>query len=163
MRRLVEACAVVACLAASGGCTETITTVDGRGGSVYSLRTVNDAPLPLYFSPIWYPGRGVSPNVVSITMLSADLTLRPDGTFTWSTLLEEVATRPGPSYLEYVVSTISRSTEGGWSHTEATGALSLQGIDPSGHYVLAGSMTSSVVALSTAFATGPKSTFVLER
>ena len=162
MRRLVEACAVVACLAASG-CVESIAAVDDRGGTVYSLRQVNEAPLPLYFSPIWYPGRGSSPNVVSTVLLSADLTLRPDGTFTWSTEVEEVTTRPGASFLEYVVSTVRRSTDGGWSHTEATGAVSLQGIDPSGPYILSGSMTGSVVTLSTTFSTGLNSTFVLER
>jgi hypothetical protein len=163
MRNLVGACAFVASLAACGGGSETITEAEGPFVGIYSLRQVNDAPLPLYFSPAWYPGRGSGPNVLFTTMLSGDLIVRGDGTFTWSTLLEEVSSKPNTVLQEFVVFKVRRETTGGWTYTESTGAVSLQGIDPSGYYHLAGSAASTSLTLSTNFPSGPNSTFVLER
>jgi len=164
MRRLVEAFMVVLCLVACSGGGETITEVDdGPFGGVYSLRTLNEAPPPLYFWPLWYPGRASIPGQQSTTLLSAELTIRPDGSFTWSTLSQEVARKPNSTMLEYVSWTVRRDAYGTWAYTAPTGAVSLEGIDQFGPYVLTGSTTSTGLTLSTKFIGSMNSTFVLER
>ena len=162
MRSLVRACVLVACLVACDGGRERITEVESSVGGVYSLRQMNDASLPLYFSPWWYPGQGSSPGSQSSTLVSANLALRPDGTFTWSTLLEEVALRPDAPLPDYVFFTVRREASGNWSRT-SSGVVSLEGIDQFGAYVLTGSMTSTGLTLSSTFASRQNSTFVLER
>ena len=164
MRRLVESCVLVACLVAcSSGGSETITEVDGPFGGVYELREMNNAPLPLYFLVAWYPGRGSGPNVLSTTLLSAHLVVRPDGTFTWLTELEETASKPESAFPEYVVWKVRREADGLWSYDASTGAVSLQGIEAFGTYTLTGSATGTVLSLSSTFTGGSNSTFVLER
>ena len=164
MRGLIGACAVVVCLSAcSRSAVETITDVDAPFGGVYSLREMNEAALPLYFSPLWYPGRGSSPGVLYVTLLSGDLLVRPDGTFTWTTLLEEVATKPNTVLPEYVTWQIRREANGTWTYEPSTGAVSLQGIDQFGSYVLTGSATSTEVTLASNFSSRGNSRFVLAR
>lgn len=163
MRNVVGACALVACFAACDGGGEAITEAEGPFVGIYSLRLVNDAPLPLYFSPTWYPGRGSGPNALSTTMLTGDLIVRADGTFAWSTLLEEVSLKPNTVLTEYVVFKVRRETTGGWTYSESTGAVTLEGIDPSGFYRLTGSARGTSLTLSTTFTTGTNATFVLER
>ena len=163
MRRLISSLAILACLAAcSRG--QTFTDVDdGPFGGVYTLRQLNDAPLPIYFSPMWYPGQGSGPNVVSTTMTSGNLTVRPDGSFTWTTVLEEVATKQNTVLPDYSFSTVRREANGTWTYTAATGAVTLSGVDQFGNYVLTGSATSTTLTLSSTFTGRPNSTFVLER
>ena len=96
-------------------------------------------------------------------MVSADLTIRPDGSFTWSTLLEESARRPESTLLEYVSWTVRRDAYGTWEYTPSTGAVSLEGLDQFGPYVLTGSTTSTVLTLSSNSTDRPYSKFVLER
>jgi len=168
MRRLVEALVVAACLAACSGNGETITEVDdGPVGGVYSLRQISETQLPLYFWPYWYPGRGSVPGSLSATLVSAELTIRKDGTFTWTTLVEESAPRPNSTMLEYVSWSVRRDANGTWTYTPSTGAVTLEGIDQFGEYFLTGSTTGTVLTLSsTATATAqekPNSKFVLER
>jgi hypothetical protein len=164
MRRLVEALVVVSCLAACSGNGETITEVDdGPVGGVYSLRQISDAQLPLYFWPYWYPGRGSVPGSQSSTLVSGSVTIRQDGTFMWTTLSEESATRPNSTLLEYVSWTVRREAYGTWTYTPSTGAVSLEGIDQYGPYVLTGSTTSTVLTLSSTAADRPYSRFLLER
>lgn len=163
MRRLVGACAVIACLAGCSAASDTITDVDSPFGGVYRLRQVNEASLPLYFWPFWYPGRSSGPNVQSSTLVAADLSVLPDGSFVWSTLLDEVATTSGSVLPEYVVWEVRRNAYGTWSYTPATGTVSLTGLDQSGTYVLVGSTASGVVTLSSTSTNMPNQTFVLER
>ena len=164
MRRTVEAFVVVCSLVACSGGREAITEVDdGPFGGVYALREINDAPPPLYFWPLWYPGRSGILGVQSSTLVSADLTIRPDGSFTWSTLLQETATKPGSTMLEYVGWTVRRDAYGKWAYTPSTGAVSLEGLDQFGPYVLTGSATGSVLTLSSSFEGRPNLKFVLER
>ena len=165
MRRLVEAFAVVACLAAcSSGSGETITDPDAPFGGVYALRLLNAAELPLYFSPAWYPGQGSTRGVQYTTLLSGDLLVRPDGTYMWSTLLEEVVAKPQTTLTgEYVVLRIRREANGTWTYEPSTGAVSLQGIDQFGSYVLTGSATSTEVTLASNFSSRGNSRFVLAR
>ena len=163
MRRLFEALVVVSCLA---GCSdgETITEVDdGPVGGVYSLREISETQLPLYFWPYWYPGRSSLAGSLSATLVSAELTIRRDGSFTWTTLVEESAPRPNSSLLEYVSHTVRRDAYGTWEYTPSTGAVSLEGLDQFGPYVLTGSATSGVLTLSSTAADRPYSRFVLER
>jgi hypothetical protein len=162
MRKLVASFVVICCLAACHA-DEAITNVDdGPFGGVYSLRALDEASLPLYW-PNWYPGRGGVPGVQRTTVLSAELTIRPDGTFIWSTLLEEIATNPNSMLLDYVVWTVRRDAYGKWTYTPSTGAVSLEGTDQFGPYALTGSTTSSVLTLSSTFTGRVNSTFVLER
>ena len=164
MRRLIGACAIVASLVAcTRGGGETITEPDGPFGGVYSLRQMNEAPLPLYFSPAWYPGRGSSPGVQTTTLLSGNLLVRPDGTYTWTTMLEEVTLKPQTVLTEYVVLKVRREANGKWTYSPATGAVSLEGADQFGPYVLTGSATSDELTLTSTFAGRANSTFVLER
>ena len=164
MRRLVASFVVAFCLVACSAERGTIAEVDdGPFGGVYSLRTVNEAPLPLYFWPNWYPGRASIPGVHTTSMVSADLTIRPDGSFTWSTRLDEVATKPGSSLLEDVHYSVRRDGHGTWAYTASTGAVSLEGVDQFGPYVLTGSVASDVLTLSSTFTGRPNWTFVLER
>ena len=165
MRRLVEAFAVVACLAScSSGSGEMITDPNAPFGGVYALRLMNAAELPLYFSPAWYPGQGSSPGLQYTTVLSGDLLVRPDGTYTWSTMLEEVVAKPQTTLTgEYVILKIRREANGTWKYTESTGALSLEGIDQFGPYVLTGSATNRELALTSTFIGRQNSTFVLAR
>ena len=152
------------CLSAcSRSAVETITEVDAPFGGVYSLREMNEATLPLYFSPLWYPGRGSSPGLVYATLLSGDLLVRPDGTFTWTTLLEEVATKPNAVLPEYVTWTIRREAKGTWTYEPSTGAVSLHGADQFGPYELTGSATSTEVTLTSTFIGRTNSRFVLAR
>lgn len=163
MRRLVEAFAVIVCLAGCSGASDTITDVDAPFGGVYRLRQVNEASLPLYFWSLWYPGRASGPNVQSSTLVAAELSVLSDGSFVWSTLLDEVAT-PSESLLpQYVVWQVRRNAYGTWSYTPATGTVSLTGFDQSGAYVLVGSTASGVVTLSSTSTNTPNLTFVLER
>ena len=164
MRRLIGACALVASLAAcsrEGG--ETITAPDGPFGGVYSLRQMNDSPLPLYFSPAWYPGRGTSPGSQATTLLSGDLFVRSDGTYTWTTMLEEVTLKSQTVLTEFVVLKVRREANGKWTYSPATGAVSLEGTDQFGAYVLTGSATTGGLTLTSSFAGRANSTFVLER
>jgi hypothetical protein len=168
MRRLFEALVVVSCLAACSGNGDTITEVDdGPVGGVYSLRQISETQLPLYFWPYWYPGRGTVPGSLSATLVSAELTLRKDSSFTWATLVEESAAKPNSTMLEYVSVTARRYAFGTWTYEPTTGAVTLSGIDQFGEYVLTGSKTGTVLTLSsTATATAaekPNSKFVLER
>lgn len=163
MRRVVAACAVIACLADCRAAGGTITDADAPFGGVYRLRQVNEASPPLYFWPLWYPGRANSPNVQSSTLVAADLSVRSEGSFVWSTLLEEVATTSGSALPEYVVWEVRRNAYGTWSYTPETGTVSLTGLDQSGTYVLVGSTTNGVVTLSSTSTNMPKLTFVLER
>lgn len=164
MRGLIGACAVVVCLSAcSRSAVETITDVDAPFGGVYSLREMNEAALPLHFSPLWYPGRGSSPGMLYASLLSGDLLVRADGTFTWTTLLEEVATKPNTVLVEYVTWKIRREANGTWTYTPSTGAVSLQGTDQFGAYQLTGTATSTEVTLSSTFEGRTNSRFVLER
>jgi hypothetical protein len=163
MRKLVASSMVVCCLVACHA-DDAITSVDdGPFGGVYSLRSLDDAPLPLYFWPYWYPGRGGVPGVQTTTIRSAELTIRPDGTFIWSTLLEEVAAKPNSMLPDYVAWTVRRDAYGKWTHTPSTGAVSLEGTDQFGPYVLTGSTTSSGLTLSSSLSGGENSTFVFER
>ena len=164
MRRLIESLAIVACLAACSKGGETITDVDdGPFGGVYTLRAFNEAPLPLYFAPWWYPGRGGAANILFTTVMSGNLTVRPDGSYTWTTVLEEVSPKPNASLPEFVVSTVRREANGTWTYTATTGAVTLEGIDQLGAYVLTGSATSTGLTLSSTFTSRANSTFVLER
>jgi hypothetical protein len=164
VRRLVASLVVSLCLVACSGSGEAITEVDdGPFGGVYSLRTLNEAPPPLYFGPSWYPGRDSMPGFLSATMLSVDLTIRPNGSFTWSTLVEESAKKPNSTMLEYVSWTVRRDTYRTWAYTAPTGAVSLEGIDQFGPYVLTGSTTSKVLTLSPTSTDISYSKFVLER
>jgi hypothetical protein len=163
MRRLFEALVVVSCLTAcSGG--DTITEVDdGPVGGVYSLREISETQLPLYFWPYWYPGRGSVAGSLSATLVSAELTIRPDASFTWTTVVQESAQKPNSSLLEYVSITVRRDAYGTWTYTPSTGAVSLEGLDQFGPYVLTGSTTSTVLTLASTAADRPYSRFVLER
>ena len=164
MQRLVEAFMVVVSLVACSGGGETITEVeDGPIGGVYSLRQISDFPLPIYFWPYWYPGRDSMPGFLSATMLSADVTIRPNGSFTWSTLVEESARRPESTMLEYVSWTVRRDAYGTWTYTPSTGVVSLEGFDQFGAYVLTGSTSSKVLTLSPTSTDRSYSKFVLER
>ena len=164
MRRLVASFVVVFCLGSCSRDRATIAEVDdGPFGGVYSLRTVNESPLPLYFWPNWYPGRSSNPGVHTTTMASADLTIRPGGSFTWSTQLYEAATKPGSSLAEDYFSTVRRDAYGTWTYTASTGAVSLEGIDQFGPYVLTGSVAGGALTLSSTFTGRPNWTFVLER
>jgi hypothetical protein len=163
MRNLVASLMVVFCLACRGE-GEAITEVDdGPFGGVYSLRKLDQFPVPVYFWPYWYPGRGNVPGSLSTTLRSADLTIRPDGSFTWSTLVEESARRPESTMLEYVSWTVRRDTYGTWKYTPSTGAVSLEGVDQLGPYILIGSATAAALTLSSTSTDRPVSTFVLER
>jgi len=163
MRRLIQALAVAACLVACSGATERITDVDAPFGGVYRLRQVNGSSLPLYFWPWWYPGRGSTPNVQSSTLVAADLSILPDGTFVWTTLLDEVATKSETLVPEYVVWEVRRAAYGTWSYSPETGVVSLTGTDAVGNYVLTGSMASGVVTLTYRLPDASALTFVLER
>ena len=164
MRRLVQSVVLVACLAAcTQGGQDILLDETGPFGGIYKLRQLNEAAPPLYFSSTWYPGRGISANVQSSTLMSADLTVRPDGSFTWSTLLEEVASKPGSYLPEIIILTTRREASGTWSYTASTGAVSLQGTDQTGAYVLNGSVSGNGLTLSSTFTTRVNSTFVLER
>ena len=148
----------------AAGSGEAITEVDdGPFGGVYSLRKVAEFPLPLYFWPYWYPGRGSVPGSLSTTMRSASLTIRPDGSFTWSTLVEESATSLESTLLQYVSWTVRRDAYGTWEYTPSTGVVLLEGLDQFGPYVLTGSTTNSVLTLSSTSTDRPNSKFVLER
>lgn len=163
MRTRIGSFALIACLVACSGGAETITEPDGPFGGVYHLRQVNDVGLPFYFFPAWYPGRATSPNLLSTTLRSADLVVRPDGSYTWSTQLDEMASKPNSTMLEYVVWSVRREAYGTWTYTPATGAVSLEGLDNSGTYVLTGTVTNNVLTLSSTFTGTPNSTFLLER
>lgn len=163
MRRLVGVCAVIACLAGCSAASDTITDVDAPFGGVYRLRQVNQASLPLYFWPLWYPGRAGDANVQSSTMVAADLSVLSDGSFVWSTLLDEVATRPESQLLQFVNWEVRRNAFGTWSYAPETGIVSLTGLDQTGPYVLVGSIAGGVVTLSSTSTNMPKLTFVLER
>ena len=155
---------VVFCLVACSGGGEAIIEVDdGPFGGVYLLRQVAEAPLPLYFWPYWYPGRGSVPGILSTTIVSANLTIRPDGTFTWSTLVEESATSRNPRCSSTSPWTVWRDAYGTWKYTLSTGVVLLEGLDQFGPYVLTGSTTNSVVTLSSNSTDRPYSKFVLER
>jgi hypothetical protein len=122
MRRLVASFVIVVALVACSGGGEAITEVDeGPFGGVYALRTVNDAPVPLYFWPNWYPAEQHA-GVLSTTLRSADLSIRPDGSFMWSTQLEEMVRKPQSTMLEYVSWSVRREAYGKWSYTPSTGA-----------------------------------------
>ena len=162
MRRLIGSLAIVVCLVAcSRGGEVFVPEMEGPFGGTYTLRQLNDAELPLYFSPTWYPGQGSGPGVQSTTMLSGYLTVRADGSFIWSTMLEEVAAKPGAYMPEWVVSSVRREANGTWRYTPSTGAVSLEGIDRFGPYLLEGSTTSSGLTLVSTFTGRPNSTFVL--
>jgi hypothetical protein len=163
MRRLVAACAFIACLAACSGATETITDPDAPFGGVYSLRQVNGASLPLYFWAAWYPGRASMTNVQSSSLVAGDLSVLPDGSFVWSTQLDEVALKSETLVPEYVVWKVRRDAYGKWTYTPETGVVSLTGSDQSGTYVLTGTATGGVVTLSSTLTNAPNQTFVLER
>jgi hypothetical protein len=164
MRRLVEALVVVSCLAACSGNGEAITDVDdGPVGGVYSLRQISETQLPLYFWPYWYPGRSSVPGSLSATLMSAELTIRRDGKFTWTTLVEESVAKPNSSMLEYVSYSVRRDAYGTWTYTPSTGVVTLEGLDQFGEYVLTGSMTGTVLTLSSTAADRPYSRFLLER
>lgn len=163
MRTRIGSFALIACLVACSGGAETITEPDGPFGGVYHLRQVNDAGLPFYFFPAWYPGRATIPGLLSTTLRSAELNVRPDGSYTWSTQLDEVASKPGSTLLETVAWSVRRDAYGTWTYTPATGTVSLEGIDQLGPYVLTGTVTSNVLTLSSTFTGKPNSTFVLER
>ena len=164
MRRLVASFVVAFSLVACSGGGETLTEVDeGPFGGVYALRTVNDAPVPLYFWPNWYPGQSSTPGVLSTTLRSADLSIRPDGSFMWSTQLEEMARKPQSTMLEYVLWNVRREAYGTWSYTPSTSAVSLEGLDQTGPYVLVGSVTGNVLTVASTFPNGPVWTFLLER
>jgi len=165
MRRLVASIVVVCSLVACSQGGETITEVaDGPVAGVYSLRSIDDAPLPIYFWPSWYPGQSVTPGVLSTTMRSAALTIRSDGSFMWATQLEEMAAKPNSTMLEYVFWNVRREAYGKWDYTASTGAVSLEGIDRQNQeYVLTGSTTGTVLTLSSTFPGGPNWTFVLDR
>jgi hypothetical protein len=168
MRRLFEALVVVSCLAACGGNGDTITDVDdGPVGGIYSLRQISETQLPLYLWPHWYPGRGSVPGSLSATLVSAELTIRKGGSFTWTTRVEESVAKPNSTMLEYVSYSVRRDAYGTWTYEPTTGAVTLEGIDQFGPYVLTGSTTGTVLTLSsTATATAqlkPNSKFVLER
>ena len=164
MRRLVASLVVSLCLVACSGGGDAITEVeDDPIGGVYSLRQISEFPLPIYFWPYWYPGRDSMPGFLSATMLSADLTIRPNGSFTWSTLVEESAKKPNSTTLEYVSWTVRRDTYGTWAYTPSTGVVSLEGFDQFGPYVLTGSTTSKVLTLSPTSTDRSYSKFVLER
>ena len=164
MRRLIGTLAIVACFAAcSRGGEVFVPEMEGPFGGTYALRQLNDAPLPLYFSPVWYPGQGTGRNVQSTTMLSGYLTVRADGSFIWSTMVEEVAAKQGAYMPEWVVSTVRREAQGNWRYNASTGAVTLDGIDQFGPYVLEGSATSAGLTLSSRFTNRVNSTFVLEK
>ena len=163
MRRLVGACALIACLAACRAAPEAITDADAPFGGVYRLRQVNGESLPLYFWPAWYPGRANMPNVQSSSLVAGDLSVLSDGSFVWSTLLDEVATKPETLFPEDVVWKVRRDAYGQWTYTPETGVVSLTGSDQSGAYVLTGSVASGVVTLSTTLTNAPNQTFVLGR
>jgi len=164
MRRLIGSLAIVVCLAAcSRGGEVFVPEMEGPFGGTYALRQFNDLPLPIYFSPAWYPGRGGAPNVQYTTMLSGYLTVRADGSFIWSTMLEEVAAKVGAYMPEFIVSTVRREADGSWRYSAATGAVTLQGIDQYGPYLLEGTATSTGLTLSSKFTGRQNSTFVLER
>ncbi len=164
MRRLVAAIMVVCSLVACSPAVETITEAnDGPVRGTYSLRTIDDAQLPLYFWQSWYPGRSITPGVASSTMRSAALTIRADGSFLWSTQLVEMVRKPNSSMNEYVFWDVGREAYGKWTHTESTGAVALEGVDQNGAYVLTGSTTGTVLTLSSTFPGGPNWTFVLDR
>jgi hypothetical protein len=165
MRRLVAAIVVVSSLVACSQGVETITEVDdGPVRGTYSLRTIDDAPLPLYFWPNWYPGRSTTPGVLSSTIRSAALIIREDGSFLWLTQLDEMVRKPNSTMLEYVFWNVQSEAYGTWSHTASTGAVSLEGVDRENEpYVLKGSSTGTVLTLSSTFPGGPNWTFVLDR
>lgn len=164
MRRLVQSAALVLCLAACARAAgETLTEPDGAFGGLYHLRQINDARLPVYFAVSWYPGRGSTPGMMSTSLLSADLLVRPDGKFTWVSQLEELATKPNTNVPEYVVWKVRREADGLWTHEASTGEVSLTGTDQSGTYVLTGVATGTGLTLSTRLADGLRATFVLER
>lgn len=163
MRRLVGACALIACLAACHTAPEALTGADAPFGGVYRLRQVNGASLPLYFWPAWYPGRSNMPNVQSSSIVAGDLSVLSDGSFVWSTLLDEVATKPETLFPEDVLWKVRRAAYGEWTYTPETGVVSLTGSDQSGVYVLTGSATGGVVTLSSTFTNVPNQNFVLER
>ena len=164
MRRLVAAIMVVCSLVACSQGVETITEAnDGPVRGTYSLRAIDDAQLPLYFWPSWYPGRSVTPGALSTTMRSAALTIRADGSFLWLTQLDEMVRKPNSSLLEYVHWDVRREAYGTWTHTASTDAVELEGLDQNGPYVLTGSTTGTVLTLSSTFPGGPNWTFVLDR
>ena len=164
MRRLIGALAIVACLAACRRGGEVfIPEMEGPFGGTYALRQLNDASLPLYFFPNWYPGRGSAPNVQSTTLLSGYLTVRVDGSFIWSTTVEEVAMKQGAYMPEWVTSTVRREAKGTWRYSAATGAVTLEGSDQLGPYVLEGATTSTGLTLTSTFTGRVNSTFVLEK
>ena len=164
MRRRVAAIMVVCSLVACSQGVETITEAnEGPVRGTYSLRTIDDVQLPLYFWPSWSPGRSVTPGVVSSTMRSAALTIRADGSFLWLTQLDEMARKPNSSMVEYDFLDVRREAYGKWTHTASTGAVALEGVDRNGAYVLTGSTTGTVLTLSSTFPGGPNWTFVLDR
>ena len=164
MRRLIGSLAIVACMAAcSRGGDVFVPEMEGPFGGTYALRELNDATLPLYFSPTWYPGRGGGSNVQYATMLSGYLTVRADGSFIWSTTVEEVATKQGAYMPEWVTSTVRREAHGTWTYSSSTGAVTLAGSDQFGPYVLEGTTTSKGVTLASTFTGRPNSKFVLEK
>jgi hypothetical protein len=160
---LVRACAVALCLVACSAPSETISGVDGPFGGVYRLRQVDQAPLPFYFGPAWYPGRATTPGAQTSTLVAAELSVLSDGKFVWSTLLDESATRPGSLLPEYVSWQVRRNAYGTWKYTAETGEASLEGIDQTGEYILTGSATGGVLTLSSTFTGRQNLTFVLER
>jgi len=164
MRRLVASFVVVFSLVACSGGGEAITEVEnGPLSGVYALRTINDASLPLYFWPSWYPGRSTTPGVLSTTVRSADLFIRPDGSFLWATQLDEMVANPQSPMLDYVYWNVRREAYGTWTFSESTRAVSLKGLDQTGQYLLTGSTTGNVLTLTSNAPGSPSWTFVLER
>lgn len=163
MRRLVASFVVAFSLVACTG-GETITEVqNGPVAGVYALRTIDDAPVPLYFWPSWYPGKSTTPGVLSSSLLSAELLIQPNGKFTWSTLLDEQVAKPNSTMLEFVNWSVRRDAYGTWTHNDSTRAVSLEGLDQTGAYVLTGSTTGTELTLKSTFPGGPNWTFVLQR
>ena len=78
-------------------------------------------------------------------------------------MVQESAQKPNSSLLEYVSITVRRDAYGTWTYTPSTGAVSLEGLDQFGPYVLTGSTTSTVLTLASTAADRPYSRFVLER
>lgn len=163
VRRLIQACTVVACLAACSATSDRITDVDVPFGGVYRLRQVNDAALPLYFWASWYPGRASTAYTQSSTLVSADLSILSDGTFVWATMFDEVALKSETLAPEYVSWKVRRAAYGTWSYSPETRLVSLTGTDAYGTYVLAGSVNGGVVTLSSTFTDAQNQTFVLGR
>ncbi len=64
---------------------------------------------------------------------------------------------------EWVTSTVRREAKGTWRYSAATGAVTLEGSDQLGPYVLEGATTSTGLTLTSTFTGRVNSTFVLEK